>query len=51
VHTGEFPNGAIRGQLAPLKVDSHNGDGHKDSHEGDSDDGYSHAGDSHTHDH
>lgn len=61
VHTGEFPDGAIRGQLAPIDVGSHDGDGHKDSHDGDSDDsyshdgdsgdGYSHAGDSDSHDH
>lgn len=61
VHTGEYPAGAIRGQLAPLDVNSHHGhshdgdadhdgdgdDGH--SHDGDSDSGHSHDGDSHSH--
>ena len=48
VHTGEFPAGAIRGQLAPIDVDSHNGHSHDaDSDDGDSDGGHSHDGHSH----
>jgi hypothetical protein len=49
VHTVDFPAGAIRGQLAPIKVGSHHGH----SHDGDSGDGHSHDGDSgdgHSHD-
>ncbi len=44
VHTGEFPAGAIRGQLAPLHVDSHDDHSHDDSSHDD------HSHDDHSHD-